>query len=96
MDTHEASGAPAAGVTLSITGMTCSGCASTVKRVVSRVPGVTRAEVDLASGRASVSGTARPEDLIAAVQAAGYGAQLSPDNASTGDRNERGRSHGCC
>jgi hypothetical protein len=48
--------------------------------VLSRVPGVTRAEVDHTRGRATVSGTARPDDLIAAVRAAGYGAQLSPNN----------------
>ena len=76
MDTNESSRGPAEGVTLAITGMTCSGCANTVKRVLSRVPGVTRAEVDLASGRAAVSGTARPEDLVAVVRAAGFGAQL--------------------
>jgi copper chaperone CopZ len=76
MDTNESSRDPAEGVTLAITGMTCSGCANTVKRVLSRVPGVTRAEVDLASGRAAVSGTARPEDLVAVVRAAGFGAQL--------------------
>ncbi len=90
MNTHESSRAPAEDVTLSITGMTCSGCANTVKRVLSR------AEVDHARGRATVSGTAHPEDLIAAVRAAGYGAQLSPNNASTGDRGEHGRNHGCC
>jgi copper chaperone CopZ len=96
MDTHESSRAPAEDVTLSITGMTCSGCANTVKRVLSRVPGATRAEVDHSRGRATVSGTARPEDLIAAVRAAGYGAQFSPNNASAGDRGEHGRNHGCC
>jgi copper chaperone CopZ len=96
MDTHESSRAPAEDVTLSIAGMTCSGCANTVKRVLSRVPGVTRADVDHACGRATVSGTGLPEDLIAAVRAAGYGAQLSPNNASTGDRGEHGRNHGCC
>jgi copper chaperone CopZ len=74
MDTHESSRTPAEDATLSITGMTCSGCANTVKRVLSRLPGVTRAEVDHTSGRATVSGTARPEDLVAAVRAAGYGA----------------------
>jgi copper chaperone CopZ len=76
MDMNESSRGPAEGVTLAITGMTCSGCANTVKRVLSRVPGVTRAEVDLASGRAAVSGTARPEDLVAVVRAAGFSAQL--------------------
>jgi copper chaperone CopZ len=96
MNTRESSRAPAEDVTLSITGMTCSGCANTVKRVLSRVQGVTRTEVDHARGRATVSGMARPEDLVAAVRAAGYGAQLSPNNASTGDRGEHGRNHGCC
>ncbi|HUY83616.1 MAG TPA: heavy metal-associated domain-containing protein, partial [Steroidobacteraceae bacterium] len=41
---------------LTITGMACDGCAGTVTRVLSRVPGVRRAEVDLASGRATVTG----------------------------------------
>jgi Cu+-exporting ATPase len=90
MNTHDSSRAPAEGATLSITGMTCLGCANAVKQVLSRVPGATRAEVDHAGGRAIVSGTARPEDLIAAVRAAGYGAQLSPNNASAGDRGEHG------
>jgi copper chaperone CopZ len=59
-------------VELLITGMTCSGCASTVTRVLSRVAGVTAARVDLESGRASVAGSARAEDLMQAVEAAGY------------------------
>jgi copper chaperone CopZ len=71
--------------TLSISGMTCSGCASTVTRILSRAPGVERAEVDFESGRACVAGTARPEDLIRAVEAAGYGAQIAKD-VSTGVR----------
>lgn len=61
---------------LAISGMSCGGCADTVKRVLSRVPGVTDAKVDFASSHAVVSGQAKPEDLIAAVEAAGYGAQL--------------------
>lgn len=57
---------------LSMTGMTCAGCASTVTRLLGKVPGVTRAEVDLASARAQVEGSARPADLIAAAEAAGF------------------------
>jgi copper chaperone CopZ len=69
--------APAAGtIELAVSGMTCSGCAGTVTRVLSRVPGVTGAQVDLASGRATVAGTARAEDLIRAVEAAGFGGRL--------------------
>ena len=58
---------------LSITGMTCDGCANAVRRALSRVAGV-----DLARGRGVVAGVARPEDLIAAVKAAGFGAELEP------------------
>lgn len=61
--------------TLSITGMTCGGCINAVTRALSNVAGVRKAEVDLAGGRAVVEGTARPEDLVAAVTAAGFGAE---------------------
>ena len=81
------------GATLLISGMTCSGCASTVTRILSRVPCVERADVDFDSTRARVAGTARAEDLIRAVEAAGYGAQIAKD-PSTGEDHERGRS-GC-
>ena len=64
-------------VVLAVTGMTCGGCASTLTRVLSRVPGVEAAQVDLASGRAIVSGTARAEDLIHAVEAAGFAGRLA-------------------
>ncbi|HEX4024068.1 MAG TPA: heavy metal-associated domain-containing protein [Steroidobacteraceae bacterium] len=66
---------PAATVELSVSGMTCDGCASTVTRILLRVPGVTGARVDLAGGHASVAGTASAQELVAAVQAAGFGAQ---------------------
>jgi copper chaperone CopZ len=64
-------------VTLSISGMACDGCASTVKRILSRVVGVTRADVDFEARQACVEGTANAEDLVKAVRAAGYGAQPS-------------------
>jgi copper chaperone len=72
----------AGSVALSISGMTCSGCANTVTRVLSRVPGVASAQVDLASGRAVVVGEARQQDLIAAVEAAGFEAQAAPGEPS--------------
>jgi copper chaperone len=61
---------------LSIEGMTCSGCVSTVRRVLSRVPGVTSAEVDLPNARALIEGSFQPEELVAAAKAAGFGAQI--------------------
>ena len=62
---------------LAITGMTCGGCVAAIKRVLQRVPGVSRVEVDLAAGRAQVAGAAASEALIAAVESAGYGARVT-------------------
>lgn len=64
-------------VVLAISGMTCGGCAGAVTRALSAVPGVVEARVDLAGGRATVTGAARAEDLIRAVQAAGFGGGLA-------------------
>ena len=72
-------------VTLAISGMTCNGCVNTVKRILSGIRGTVSAEVDLDGGRAEVDGTARADELIAALQGAGFGAQLSSDEA--GGRN---------
>jgi copper chaperone CopZ len=71
-----ASNASAATVELSVSGMTCDGCANTVTRILLRVPGVTGARVELTAGRASVAGTATAHELVTAVQAAGFGARV--------------------
>lgn len=60
--------------TLAVAGMTCGSCARTVERKLRRVPGVNTAAVDLELGVAIVNGTAAPSSLIAAIEAAGYGA----------------------
>jgi copper chaperone CopZ len=64
-------------VALTITGMSCGGCVNAVKRLLSKVPGVSGVDVDLGSGRALVSGAVRAEDLVAALQGTGYGARLA-------------------
>jgi copper chaperone CopZ len=64
-------------VVLAISGMTCGGCAATVTRVLSRVPGVDHATVDLAGGLATVTGAAAADALVAAVEAAGFGGRVS-------------------
>ncbi len=64
-------------VELSIAGMTCGGCATTVTRVLSRVPGVTGVRVDVSGSRAAVEGAVRPEELVRAVRESGYGAELA-------------------
>ena len=65
-------------VELQISGMTCAGCVRAIERAVAAVPGVTRAEVNLATGTASVEYEALQADVAAiraAVERAGYGAR---------------------
>jgi heavy metal translocating P-type ATPase len=57
---------------LPITGMTCASCAGRVERALKAVPGVMTANVNLATERAEVRGTASPGALIAAVTKSGY------------------------
>jgi copper chaperone len=70
----ESSNAADGPVVLAVSGMTCGGCAGTVARVLAAVPGVAGTRVDLSEGRATVAGTARLQDLVRALQAAGFGA----------------------
>ena len=71
-------------VSLAVTGMTCTGCARTVERVLSRVSGVTSAAVDFEPGIAIVNGTVETSSLIAAVETAGYGASIADESANKG------------
>ncbi|WP_042298236.1 heavy metal translocating P-type ATPase [Paraburkholderia bannensis] len=64
---------------LDIRGMTCASCAMRVEKALAKVPGVTRATVNLATDRATVEATADAPDaaalaqqLVAAVEKAGY------------------------
>jgi len=67
-------------LTLEISGMTCASCVGRVERALRTVAGVTDASVNLATERARVTAIGTdPESLtaqlIAAVEAAGYGAK---------------------
>jgi copper chaperone len=53
-------------------GMTCSHCVLSVREEVSEVPGVAAVDVELASGRLTVTGNASDEAVAAAVAEAGY------------------------
>ncbi len=59
--------------TYTVTGMTCGHCVSAVTEEVTQVPGVTAVDVDLASGRLTVTSDAPVDDAVrAAVDEAGY------------------------
>ncbi|MCB1858997.1 MAG: heavy metal translocating P-type ATPase [Gammaproteobacteria bacterium] len=63
-------------IQLEINGMTCNHCVQRAKDALRSVSGVEQVEVTLEPGTASVSGSALPADLIAAVERAGYSAIL--------------------
>jgi copper chaperone CopZ len=58
-----------------VTGMSCGNCVRHVTHAAEAVPGVSRVEVDLAGGRATVSfdpASTTPAAIAAAITAAGY------------------------
>ena len=59
-----------------VTGMSCAACSARVEKAVSKVEGVTSCSVSLLTNSMGVEGTASAESVIAAVEAAGYGASL--------------------
>jgi Cu+-exporting ATPase len=63
------------GIRLQVTGMSCSSCASRVEKTLKAVPGVHRAEVNLATEQAAVEADVGvgADVLAAAVRQAGYG-----------------------
>ena len=57
-----------------VTGMSCAACSARVEKAVSGVEGVSSCSVSLLTNSMGVEGNASPEAIIAAVEAAGYGA----------------------
>ena len=62
-------------VKLQVTGMTCDGCAKAVQRVIKAQDPRASVKVDLGSGRVEADTAAAPAALVAAIEAAGYGAK---------------------
>ncbi len=67
----------------SVTGMSCAACSSHVERAVSAVPGVLSVTVSLLTNSMAVTGDAAPSAVVAAVEAAGYGASPKDADADT-------------
>jgi Cu+-exporting ATPase len=72
-----------------VTGMTCANCAMNIERTLARkVPGVLSAAVNFASERAMVTyipGLAGPDDMVAAIEKAGYGAVMADEGLDAED-----------
>lgn len=59
-----------------VTGMSCAACSARVEKAVSNLDGVTSCSVSLLTNSMGVEGNVNPEEVIAAVENAGYGATL--------------------
>lgn len=66
-----------------VTGMSCAACSARVEKAVSKVEGVESCSVSLLTNSMGVEGSATAESIIAAVQAAGYGASVKGAAKST-------------
>lgn len=71
-----------------VTGMSCAACSARVEKAVSRVNGVKSCSVSLLTNSMGVEGTANIEDIIKAVEDAGYGATLKNDSQKSAKFND--------
>jgi heavy metal translocating P-type ATPase len=76
---------PARPVDITIEGMTCASCVARVERALLSVPGVTSATVNLATERATVTGSADLAALTRAVADAGYEARTAASATAIAD-----------
>lgn len=73
---------------LLIDGMTCASCVSKVQKALQSVSGVENARVNLAERSALVTGHVNHDDLINAVEKAGYGAEIIQDDVKRRERQQ--------
>ena len=68
-----------------VTGMSCAACSSRVEKAVSSVDGVSSCAVNLLTNSMTVEGVASENDIISAVEKAGYGASVKGREKKTVD-----------
>ena len=72
-----------------MTGMSCAACSARVEKAVSAVEGVKSCSVNLLTNSMAVEGTAAKEAIVAAVEAAGYGASPKTESAEQAPASKR-------
>ena len=65
-----------------VTGMSCAACSAAVTKAVLKVDGVSSCDVSLLTNSMTVEGTASAQDIIRAVEKAGYGASSADSKKS--------------
>lgn len=79
-------------VDLNITGMTCAACSARIEKGLSRLPGVSQANVNLALETGHIeyaAGSLKPSDITAKIKQMGYGAELQLTQEETTSVRER-------
>ncbi len=72
-----------------VTGMTCAACQAHVEKAVSKLSNVDSVNVSLLTNSMTVEGTATKDEIIKAVEAAGYGARLKGEEAKKISHSEK-------
>ena len=82
-------------IELPVTGMTCANCAANIERALNKkVPGVVQAAVNFATERVSVEyipGVSGIDNILSAIEKAGYGAVLPDDDVGEEDAEQAAR-----
>ncbi|WON76126.1 copper-exporting P-type ATPase CopA [Serratia sp. UGAL515B_01] len=78
-----------ASIQLLLSGMTCASCVSKVQAAIQSVSGVEIVQVNLAQRSALVTGNVAPQALVAAVEKAGYGAEIIQDETERRERQQQ-------
>lgn len=77
-----------------ITGMSCAACSARIEKAVSKLPGVISCSVSLLTNSMSVDGSAKPQDIIKAVEHSGYGASLKGSDDTTSQQSRADETSG--
>ena len=77
-----------------VTGMSCAACSARVEKAVSHVAGVESCSVSLLTNSMGVEGDVKDADIIAAVEQAGYGAEVKGTAYRSGKSGRKKREHG--
>lgn len=77
-----------------ITGMSCAACSARIEKAVLKLPGVTSCSVSLLTNSMSVDGSAKPQDIIKAVEHSGYGASLKGSDDTTSHQSRADETNG--
>ena len=72
----------------SVDGMHCAACSARVEKAVNKVPGVDSCSVSLLTNSMGVEGSASPEEIIGAVENAGYEAALMGEGKARASERE--------